>query len=86
MSQSYIGRSLPRLEGYEELGVVVGHVDDDGLGDVGDGSGDGRGGSRLVWDLSRGRGAAAQADRREEAATAPFPQKCLAATLCDTFP
>ena len=63
LSQLYIGR-LPRLEGYHQLGVVAGHRGDGG-GPGGVGSpGDGRGGSRLVWDLSRGRGAAAQATNR----------------------
>ena len=60
-----LGCCLPRLEGYEQLGVVAGHRGGGGGGPGGVGSpGDGRGGSRLVWDLSRGRGAAAQATNR----------------------
>ena len=30
-----LGCCLPRLEGYEQLGVVAGHPDGDGPGDVG---------------------------------------------------
>ena len=72
LSQLYSGR-LPRLERYQQLGVVAGHRGDGGrpgdVGSPGDCRGgctlvDGRGGSTLVGDLSRGRGAAAQATNR----------------------
>ena len=85
LSQLYIGR-LPRLEGYEELGVVVGHGDGDGLGDVGGGSGDGRGGSRLVWDLSRGRGAAASHQQEIEERRLPPLYNLNFLMLCHSHP
>ena len=84
--QLFIG-CLPRLEGNEQLGVMAGHPDADG-GPGGDVGGDGKGGCRLVWDLSRGRGAVRKPSHQEEMGGRrphrPFPQKCLSPLWVDT--
>ena len=78
LGQLYIiGCCLPRLKGYEQLGVVAGHGEDGGGGGLaGDGGdpGDGKGGSRLVWwDLVGGRGAAAPSHQQEIGERRPPP-------------
>ena len=68
LGQLYIG-CLPRLEGYEQLGVLAGHR----------GSGGG-GGSRLVGFEPRPRCSSTKPPRGDgKEAAAPFPPKCLTA-------